>query len=576
MKPFALGIDLGTSTSEIAIYQKNEPTPIPDAINKTPIIPSLVAINQQGELIVGEDARALAGKEGAIVREVKRQMGSGQEVILGEKNYRPEEISALILKRLRQNAEIYTGQEIKEVVLSVPANFPDAARQATLTAGQLAGLKILHLINEPTAAALSFGIKNLEKEERIAVFDFGGGTLDVSLLEMMEGVLDVRQSYGDPTLGGKDMDEALMSLFLERFHAQHGQVDISPRSLGMLKEHTERVKRELSNQRSTHLFLPMFAARKGEILDLELHIERSDLERAIAPSLDRARLCLEKALRGAKLDAKQIDRVLLVGGTTYIPAVREMVSTFFGKEAKADVHPDLAVSLGAAIKAAQIAGLIQDAEGLMLTDVAPYGLGISVISLVGGRPMLVYEPLLKPNQTIPHSVKRSYRLLHDEQESVHIELYQDKEGTALLPEQAIFTGFECEITDLPPSETGEPHQIDVHFSYNHNGLATLTATLPALQRTVAIEYQPTPLRMTEEARENSLKRLEEIWQQTSKARRYQSLLKRAEHAAEMLTQQHPLHASIKALKEALIKEDEDYIEQMAEKLTESLFSLDDE
>lgn len=576
MRNLAIGIDLGTSTSEIAIFQKQEPIAIPDPLTKTPIVPSWLAINQRQEMLVGEEAASFLDKPGCGAREIKRLMGSGQTVTLGEKSYRPEELSALLLRRLRQNAEIYTGQEISEIVLSVPANFPDAARQATLTAGQLAGLKILHLINEPTAAALAFGIKHVEKEEQIVVFDFGGGTLDVTALEMMEGILDVRSSFGDPQLGGKDIDAALSQLVLARFQQQFPHAEITPRSLLMLKSQVERTKCALSTQRDVHLYMPMFALHKGETIDLDIHLSRQDFNQAIAPLLDRARQCITNALRIGKITAESVDRILLVGGTTYIPAIQELVAHLFGKEPRADVHPDLAVTLGAAIKAAMLTGLIDDQKGLILTDVAPYGLGIDVVSFFGHRPDLRYEPLILPNQTIPVSIKRSYSLLHDEQKAVEIKLFQDHLGESREIDDVIFTGIAGSIEDIPPAEDGIPHPIQIEFSYDINGLAKLTATIPTLNRSVTIQHQPSPERMAPDAQALALQRLDEIWQHTSKARRYKSLLRRSEETLRSLSDDHPLHQAVLNLKKALKTDQDDLIEQAAEALSDLLLQDDEE
>lgn len=242
-KDFAIGIDLGTSTSEICVYRKGESQPIPDPSSKVPIIPSIVAINSKREPLVGENARSRVDLPGEGIREVKRKMGTGEKIVLQGNEYRPEEISALILRQLKENAQEALGATIKEVVISVPANFPDAARQATLTAGELAGLKVLRLINEPTAAALAFGINNIDLEEQLVVFDFGGGTLDITVLEMVAGVLDVKSSFGDSQLGGKDLDEKMIALILGKFQAEYPDAQISEKSRSALKSVAESAKK---------------------------------------------------------------------------------------------------------------------------------------------------------------------------------------------------------------------------------------------------------------------------------------------------------------------------------------------
>lgn len=300
-KDYAIGIDLGTSTSEICVYRHSESFAIPDPKTKLAIIPSIVAINKKGELLVGEDARSWVDVSGRGIREVKRKMGTGESVRLLDKEYRPEEISALILRKLKENAEEALGTMIREVVLSVPANFPDAARQATLNAGELAGLKITRLINEPTAAALAFGIQNINVEEQLVVFDFGGGTLDITVLEMIAGVLDVKCSFGNPQLGGKDFDETMMALLKQKFYAENPGAEISDKAYGALKEAAEKTKKILSDSLSHCVRIPYFAVCNGESVDLEVKVTRHEFEMAIAPLLDQARQCVRQALNAKKL-----------------------------------------------------------------------------------------------------------------------------------------------------------------------------------------------------------------------------------------------------------------------------------
>jgi molecular chaperone DnaK len=380
-----IGIDLGTSTSEICAYRNNDTYVIPDpsSLAKSPIVPSLVACNTRGELVVGEEARAWVDKPGQGIREVKRKMGSGETVRLLDLDYRPEEMSAVILRKLKQNAEEALGCSVNEVVLSVPANFPDPARQATLDAGELAGLRITRLINEPTAAALAFGINNIDAEEQVVVFDFGGGTLDITVLEMVAGVLDVKASYGDPHLGGKDFDEAIMSLCLQKFQAERPKAQTSEKSRGALKAAAEKAKVALSGHRHTQIHLPYFATENFQPIDLDLEVSREELERSAAVLLDRTRACIRQALAAKKLRSESIDRVLLVGGTTWMPCVRQVVGEMFRKEPIAEVNPDLAVVMGASVQAALAAGAISPERGLILTDVAPFGLGIRLLDESG-------------------------------------------------------------------------------------------------------------------------------------------------------------------------------------------------
>ncbi|MHC5718859.1 MAG: Hsp70 family protein, partial [Nostoc sp.] len=312
--------------------------------------------------------------------------------------------------------------------------------------------------------------------EQLVVFDFGGGTLDISVLEMFEGVLEVKCSFGDPLLGGKDFYEVMISLLLKKFEAQHPGVSASEKGLQELKETAEKAKKILSVEKSCDVHIAYF----GERIDLDVEITRTEFEKAIAPLLELARVCIREALNKKKIRPSAIDRVLLVGGTTYIPAVRNLVAEMFGKEPKLDVNPDLAVGIGACIQAALAKGLINDESGIILTDVAPFGLGIDVVSIIGGQVMLTYEALIQPNTTIPYSVKKTYTLLHAEQQEVEVRLYQDKTGKAKLPIDAIDTELTGNITDIPPAPNGNPYPMEIEFSYDINGIAKVTASIPAI------------------------------------------------------------------------------------------------
>lgn len=579
MKDYAIGIDLGTSTSEICVYRNHESFPISDPVTKLAIIPSIVAINKKGELLVGEDARSWVDVSGRGIREIKRKMGTGETIKLLNQEYRPEEISALILRKLKEQAEEALSITIREVVLSVPANFPDAARQATLNAGELAGLKITRLINEPTAAALAFGVKNIDVEEQLVVFDFGGGTLDITVLEMIAGVLDVKCSFGNPQLGGKDFDEAMMRLLKGKFLAEHPGAQISDKADGALKEAAEKTKRVLSTQHSYEIRIPYFAAFNDKSIDLEVEVTRQEFEQAITPLLDKARLCIRQALNAKKLRPSAINRVLLVGGTTYIPAVRQLVTEMFGKEGKApDVGADLAVGIGASIQAALASGLIPDDSGIILTDVAPFGLGIEVVSEVGRQYMLTYEPLIQPNTTIPYSTNKTYTLLRADQQRVEVRLYQDNTGKAKLPSEAIDTGISAEITDIPPADDGNPYPVKIEFSYDINGIAKLKATIPNINKSVVLEYAQSSMRMDTKAIADAAYRLRELWKQNAKAKEYEGLINKAERYLTEIPphERLPLSDLVMDLKTALMNDNTEEIQSVGDRLVDFLFDLENE
>lgn len=576
----AVGIDFGTSTSLVAVYRDNKPWVIPDPLTGLPYIPSIVSLDDEGKLWVGEPARPwvdvkVNGQRYGI-REVKRKLGTGESVLLKGQEYRPEDIAATIIREVVRNAEEALGEEIEEVVLSVPANFPDAARQATLVAGELARIKVLRLINEPTAAALAYGINHIDKEAQIVVFDFGGGTLDVTTLEMFGGIMDVKSSHGDPELGGKNIDEALIGLILRKFHEDVGEnVVYSERARAQLKAEAERAKIRLSAQRETIVEMPAFGMRGGTPVDLRVLVTREELNRAIAPLLDRARQCVRRALDAKKIRPSAVSNVLLVGGTTHIPAVRELVAEIFAREPEASIDPIQAVALGTAVQAAMHKGLIDTRHGLILTDVAPYGLGLEVLSMVGGQPVLVYDPLMPPNTTIPFSTKRLYSLVDKEQEEVVIRLYQDHYGTARYLEEAVFTGIEGVITDIPPSETGRPHPIEIEFSYDNNGLAQVRAYIPSTGQSVTIEYAHSSLRLSPAERRQAQERVEELWRKHPEAARYEAVLRRAEQLMSTIPRYYreELEKAVAALKHALSTNNKRQIEDAGGRLVDLLYDI---
>lgn len=566
-----IGIDLGTATSEIAIWQDGAPLvlPDPDSPVRSPIVPSILAVDRRGRLVVGETARAYPDG----VKQFKLKMGEDHVFRLGNETYRPHELSAQMLRHLKTNAEIALGIEVRRAVISVPAKFAEAARKATFDATELAGLEVARLINEPTAAALAFGIKKANTEGRVAVFDFGGGTLDVTVLEMMEGILDVRSSDGEKHLGGKNFDDVLMELLRERFRKERPRAAPCPRAEWDLRNVAETAKIALSRNTETLARCANYAVEDGRPVDLEIEITRRDFERAASHLLDEARECLRSTLEKARTQTGDIQHVLLVGGTTYIPAVRTLVAEFFGREPRHEVNPDLAVAQGAAIEAALISGDIPAEKGIVKTDVSPFGLGVGIAGWVG-RHLLpdVYDSLMEPNTTIPYTVKRRYSLLHPEQPAVRLTVYQDHEGTARMVADAVETGLVAEIPDIPASPTGMPHPVEVEFSYDLNGMIKLRARIP----TTGQEKEVITFRDGERGPVDATK-AEALWKRAPLARRHEPLLARAEKAIPNLRpdDRKGVHEAIAALQKALAEGDERAVDRAADKLTDLLFDLQD-
>lgn len=478
------GIDLGTSTSEICIFVNGRAIPVenPDSKGRSPILPSAVALKKNGNLVVGEEAFAYIGDPDRFIQEFKRDMGSEKVYTLGQHTLTPEEASSLVLLQLKKMVLARHNLKVERAVISIPANYPNRAREATIRAAKLAEIEIIQLINEPTAAALAHGIENLASREKLLVFDWGGGTLDVTILEMFDGVLDVIASYGDPYLGGKDFDRLLLEHILNRFikenpaaihHADH------PKFKGKLIMAAKATKEKLSMNEETDVFIEDFAEYQGKGIDLEMNITRNEFEKICSPLIERAKGVIEEALATKGIPKTSFDRILPVGGVTYIPAVREMLKNFFDKSLYLGLDPDLAVSIGACIKAAESVGALDPKTSLVVTDVSPNGLGIDVLAQIGNQFVLVYEPLIEPNTTIPFSIKKQYTLIYEEQDSVKLNLYQTQNANTRNLEEVIETGITSSIEGIPCSRTGRPHLFDVEFTYDKNGLIELMAMIPA-------------------------------------------------------------------------------------------------
>ncbi len=476
-----VGIDLGTSTSIISYFIGGHPKPIPDPASKSPIIPSVVGLSMSGtEILVGQHALDQS-RPGQILMETKRGTGRGERYALGDKQLSSEEVATLILSHLKRIAEAHLGEKVKDVVISVPANYEDVRRRAVMESARMAGLNVVRLINEPTAAAMAYGIQALNAEELLLVYDFGGGTLDVTILEMIQGVLDVRTSHGVAELGGKDLDACIMQWAQAEFMRRYPAGRLGAASERRLKAQAEPAKKTLSTYDSASIVVENYATLDGDLLDLDLKLSRSQFEAMIRPLVDRSIEAVEQALHKAGVSAAQLTKVLLVGGTTWIPAVRSAVLTRLGKPAVSGCDPDLAVSMGACISAALAAGEVDSKSSLVVQDVCTYGLGTLTVQHVGGILALAYDELMPPNTPVPYSVRRDhYSLLRPDQEEMEVDLVQDLRGDAVWPDDTTPTGCSGTLAGIPPSETGTPHQVSLEFQYDANGIVHLRSWLPDL------------------------------------------------------------------------------------------------
>ena len=454
-----IGIDLGTTNSAVAVLEGKEPKIItnPEGNRTTP---SVVAF-KDGEVQVGEVAKRQAITNPNTIVSIKRHMGEADyKVKVGDKEYTPQEISAFILQYIKKFSEDYLGEEVKDAVITVPAYFNDAQRQATKDAGKIAGLNVQRIINEPTASALAFGL-NKDQDEKVLVYDLGGGTFDVSVLQLGDGVFQVLSTNGDTHLGGDDFDHRIMDWLIKNFKDENG-VDLSKDKMAMqrLKDAAEKAKKDLSGVSSTHISLPFISAGEAGPLHLEADLTRAKFDELTADLVEKTKVPFDNALKDAGLTVNDIDKVILNGGSTRIPAVQKAVKEWAGKEPDHSINPDEAVAMGAAIQGGVISGDVKD---IVLLDVTPLSLGIETM---GG----VFTKLIDRNTTIPTSKSQIFSTAADNQPAVDVHVLQGERPMAADDK----TLGRFELTDIPPAPRGVP-QIQVTFDIDKNGIVNVSA-----------------------------------------------------------------------------------------------------
>jgi len=552
-----IGIDLGTSNSAAAVLRGGRPVTIPSAEGVSlggKAFPSYVAVTADGQMLVGEPARrqAASNPEGTAAA-FKRQMGRREKVRLRNDEYSPEQLSAFLLQKIKRDAEAFLGEPVTKAVVTVPAYFDDNQRNATKDACSIAGIEVARLVNEPTAAALAYGLDRLGQELRIVVIDFGGGTLDVTVMEFGKGVFEVKSTSGDTQLGGTDMNQRIFEYLADRFRTASG-IDVrgDRKAAARLLEAAEMAKIELTTSTTTHISLPYIAAAAGESRHLELDLTRTDLERIVRPVIERCRGPVEQALRDAGIAPRDVGRIVFVGGPTRMPAVRAFFEEIFGRKAEMGVDPMECVASGAAIQAGVLAGEVGD---IVLVDVTPLTLGVETL---GG----VATPLITRNTPVPVKKSEIFTTAADMQTSVTIHVFQGERPMA--PDNASLGEFN--LDGLAPAPRGMP-KIEVTFDIDSNGILNVTARDTAAGKTQSIRITGST-RLSDAEKQHMIRQAEQYAEQDRKRREEADKLNAADSAGyqaermladfgDKLTDELKgrIEAALREVKEALAQRD---------------------
>ena len=569
-----IGIDLGTTNSAVAVMEGGESVIIPN-IEGNRTTPSVVAFTKDGERLVGETAKRQAiTNPDRTISSIKRHMGSDFTVKIDDKTYTPQDISAMILQKLKADAESYLGEKITEAVITVPAYFTDAQRQATKDAGRIAGLDVKRIVNEPTAAALAYGEDKDKDAQTVMVYDLGGGTFDVSILELSDGVFEVHATRGNNKLGGDDFDNRVIDYIAEEFKKENGiDLKADKMSLQRLKEAAEKAKKELSSTMSTNINLPFITASQAGPLHLNMDITRAKFDELTADLVKMTEGPVKDALKDAGLSANEIDKVLLVGGSTRIPAVQECIKKLTGKNPQKDINPDECVALGAAIQGGVLSGDVKD---LLLLDVTPLSLGIETMGNITTR-------LIERNTTIPTKKSQVFTTAADNQTSVEIHVLQ---GERQMAKDNVTLG-RFTLDGIAPARRGVP-QIEVTFDIDANGIVNVSAKDMGTGKEQHITITSST-NLNEEEIEKKVKEAEMYAQEDAKKK---DLIEAKNNADSMIYQSEntlkdvegkisdadktKIEEAIKGLKDVKDGEDLEAIKSKTEELTQAFYAISEE
>ena len=576
-----IGIDLGTTTSEIAFMENDQPKIITDCFGNR-IVPSVVGKKEDGTVVVGQVAyNQLISSPDRTMAEVKRLMGSDPMISLDDEKYLPDELSSLILIELKKYAEDYLGEEVVEAVITVPANFNNSQRKVTKMAGEMARLKVERIINEPTAAAMAYGLNNYDKEEKILVYDLGGGTFDVSILEMFEGILDVKSSRGNDRLGGKDFDSRIEKYIEKEFEKTYNQnlykgLDVKNKlSIKLrVKEAAINAKKELSTQLSTTINIPFITIIDNKPVSIGMELTRDKFNQLTKDLVISTTEKIDEALKAAKLKEKDIDRVLLIGGSSRIPAVKELVEKKFKGKIITGINPDEAVAMGAAIQAGIKGNQITDVENLIITDKCSYNLGTSIIKIGDGKVISgAFDCIIPIDSSIPCSNKKTYYTAVDNQDEVRIEVF---EGNEEMAEDNVKIG-DFILKGIPKGKAGE-QSIDVQFDYDLNGILEVKATIVSTGKSInkiIDNFKLTKLPIDSLADENMYYRYKvDSWQEYELAESVKNIIELAEKKMKHIKDEDKydeIENILDELKMAVIYNNKELVEKFDDELTDILF-----